>query len=159
MLLSNKIFSKRINYYNKSKVGVDALDQMARYRTCKSSSRRWPVAVFYNILDCACFNSFIIYSLITKTKLTRRQFLLELIKELCNSKDCMDSSAPRRVSTKTPSTSNPVKVQRSRKRRECQFTPCGNKSVLSCQNCGKVCCGKHTFEKVTIVTCKNCKKL
>ena len=130
---------------------------MARYHTCKSLSRRWPVAVFFNILDCACINSFIIYSLVTKTKLTRRQFLLELIKELYKSKDGIDSSALRRVSTETPSTSNPVEVQRSRKRRECQFTPCGNKSVSSYQKCGKVCCGKHTFKKVTIVTCKNCK--
>ena len=156
-----------MQYYNKSKVGVDVLDQMARYHTSKSSSRRWPVAVFFNIIDCACINSFIIYSFVIKTKLTRRQFLLELIKELCKSKDGIDSSALRRVSTETPSTSNPVEVQRSRKRRECQFTWCksvsscqncgNNKSVSSCRNCGKVCCGKHTFEKVTIVTCKNCK--
>ena len=152
-----KKLPETVQYYNKSKVGVDVLDQMARYHTCKSSSRQWPVAVFFNILDSACINSFIIYSLVTKTKLTRRQFLLELIKELCKSKDGIDSSALRRVSTETPSTSNPLEVQRSRKRRECQFTPCGNKSVSSCQNCGKVCCGKHTFEKVTIVTCKNCK--
>ena len=163
-----KKLPETVQYYNKSKVSVDVLDQMARYHTCKSLSRRWPVAVFFNILDFSIslinilfnildINSFIIYSLVTKTKLTRRQFLLELIKELCKSKDGIDSSALRRVSTETPSTSNPVEVQRSRKRRECQFTPCGNKSVSSCQNCGKVCCGKHTFEKVTIVTCKNCK--
>ena len=94
---------------------------MARYHTCKSSSRRWPVAVYFNILDCACINPFIIYSLVTKTKLARRQFLVELIKELCKSKDGEDSSAPCRVSTETPSTSNPVEVQRSRKRRECQL--------------------------------------
>ena len=130
---------------------------MARCHTCKSSSKRWSVAVFFDILDCACINSFIIYSLVTKTKLTRRQFLLELIKELLKSKDGMDSSAPRRVPTEIPSTSNPVEVQRRRKRRECQFTPCDNKSVSSWQNCVKVCCSKHTFEKVTFVTCKNCK--
>ena len=123
------------------------LDQMATYHTCKSLSRRWPVAVFSNTLDCARINSFIIYSLVTKTKLMRRQFLLELRKGLCWSKDGMVSSAPRRVLTETSSASNPVEVQRSRKRRECQFTPCGNKSISSCQNSAKVCCGRHTFEK------------
>ena len=41
-----KKLPETVQYYNKSKVGVDALDQMARYHTCKSSSRRWPVAVF-----------------------------------------------------------------------------------------------------------------
>ena len=122
-----KKLPETVQYYNKSKVGVDVLHQLARYHTFKSSSRRWPVAVSFNILDCACISSFIIYSFVTKTKLTRRQFLLELIKELCKSKDGMDSSAPHRVSTETPSTSNPVEVQRSRKRRECQFIPRGNK--------------------------------
>ena len=62
-------------YYNKSKVGVEALDQMARYHTCKSSSRRWPMAVFFNILDCACINSYIVYCSTTKVKLSARQFL------------------------------------------------------------------------------------
>ena len=113
-----KKLPETVQYYNKSMVGVDVLNQMARYHTCKSSSRRWPVAVFFNILDCASINSLIIYSLVTKTKLTRRQFLLELIKELCKSKVGMDSSALRRVPTETPSTSNPVEVQRSRKRRD-----------------------------------------
>ena len=152
-----KTLPETVLHYNKSKVSIDVLDQMARYHTSKGSIRRWPVAVLFSILDCAFINSSIIYFLVTKTKLTTRQFLLELIKELCKSKDGMDSSAPRRVSTETPSTSNPVEVQRSRKKRECQFTLCGNKSVSSCQNCGKVCCGKHSFEKVTFVTCKNCK--
>ena len=58
---------------------------------------------------------------------------------------------------KHPALQTLSEVQRSRKRRECQFTPCGNKSVSSWQNCVKVCCGRHTFEKMTIVTCKNVK--
>ena len=41
-----KKLPETIQYYNKSKVGVDVLDQMARYHTSKSSTRRWPVAVF-----------------------------------------------------------------------------------------------------------------
>ena len=81
-----KKLPETVQLYNKSKVGVDVPDQMARYHTCKSSSRRWPVAMFFNILDCACINSFIIYSLVTKIKLTRRQFLLELIKGFASQK-------------------------------------------------------------------------
>ena len=46
-----KKLPETVQYYKKSKVGVDVLNQMARYHTCKSSSRRWPVAVFFNILD------------------------------------------------------------------------------------------------------------
>ena len=80
--------------YNKSKVGVDVLDQMARYHTSKSSTKRWPVAVFFNILDCACINAYLIYCLTAKLKLSRRQFMLEPIKELCKTKDGVHSIPP-----------------------------------------------------------------
>ena len=89
-----KKLPETIQYYNKSKVGVDVLDQMARYHTCKSSTRRWPVAVFFNILDCACINAYIIYCLTKILKSSRRQFMLELIKELCKPKDGVGSINP-----------------------------------------------------------------
>ena len=154
-----KKLPETIQYYNKSKVGVDVLDQMARYHTGKSSTRRWPVAVFFNILDCACINAYIIYCLTTKLKLSRRQFMLELIKELCKPKDGVGSIPPSPavdhiVSIAWPRTSG--LAHQTRKRKECQFVACRNKSSSFCQNCGKVCCGKHTSEKVTIVKCKNC---
>ena len=81
-----KKLPETVQYYNKSKVGVDVLNQMARYHTCK---RRWPVAGD-GLLQC---------------------FSISLIEQ----------------------------------------------SVSSWQSCVKVCCSKHTFEKVTFVTCKNCK--
>ena len=81
-----KKLPETIQYCNKSKVGVDVLDQVARYHTSKSSTRRWPVAVFFNILDCACINAYIIYCLTTKLKLSRRQFMLELIKRTLQTK-------------------------------------------------------------------------
>ena len=156
-----KKLPETIQYYNKSEVGVDVLDQMARYHTSKSSTKRWPVAVFFNILDCACINAYIIYCLTTKLKLSRRQFILELIKELCKPKDGVGSIPP------SPAVDHIVSValtgtsglaHQARKRKECQFVARRNKSSSFCQNCGKVCCGKHTSEKVpvTIVKCKNC---
>ena len=134
------------------------LDQTARYHTSKSSTRRWLVVVFFNILDCACINAYIIYCLTTKLKLSRRQFMLELIKEHCKPKDGVGSisSSPavdHIVSIVVPGTSG--LAHQARKRKECQFVACRNKSSSLCQNCGKVCCCKHTSEKVAIVKCKN----
>ena len=154
-----KKLPETIQYYNKSKVGVDVLDQMARYHTSKSSTRRWPVAVFFNILVCACINAYIIYGLTTKLKLSRRQFMLELKKELYKPKNEVGSIPPSPavdhiVSISLPGTSG--LAPQARKRKKCQFVACRNKSSSFCQNCGKVCCGKHTSEKVTIVKCKNC---
>ena len=70
------------NYQKQSKVGVHVLDQMARYHTCKSVTRRWPVAVVFSIIDCASINAYIIYSEVIGQSLTRREFLLQLIKEM-----------------------------------------------------------------------------
>ena len=50
-----------ILFYNASKVGVDCFDQMARLYTTRSASRRWPVAVWGNILDIAAINSYVLY--------------------------------------------------------------------------------------------------
>ena len=115
-----KKLPETIEYYNKSKVGVDVLDQMVRYHTSKSSTRRWPVAVFFNILDCACINACIIYCLTTKLKLSRRQFMLELIKELSKPKDGVGSipSSPavdHIVSIALPETSGLAGQARKRK--------------------------------------------
>ena len=154
-----KKLPETIQYYNESKVGVDVMDQMARYHTSKSSTRRLPVAVFFNILDCACINAYIIYCLTTKLKSSRKQFMLKLIKELCKPKDGVGSIFP------SPAVDHIISIALTRtsglahqawKRIECQFVACRNKSSSFCQNCGKVCCDKHTSEKVTILKCKNC---
>ena len=85
--------------------------------------------------------------------------MLELIKELCKPKNGVGSIPPSPavdhiVSIALPGTSG--LAHQARKRKECQFVACRNKSSSLCQNCGKVRCGKHTSEKVTIVKCKNC---
>ena len=73
-----------ILFYNETKGGVDTVDQMIdTYRT-KAASRRWPMVVFYTIVDVAALNAMVIlkhtnnvYFLQPKRK-HRRQFLLDL---------------------------------------------------------------------------------
>ena len=50
-----------IHFYDKNKVGVDVFDQMARQYTTHSASRRWPLAVWTNVLDIAALNAWIIF--------------------------------------------------------------------------------------------------
>ena len=47
--------------YNANKVGIDCFDQMARLYTTRSTSQRWPLAVWGNILDIAAINSYSLY--------------------------------------------------------------------------------------------------
>ena len=63
------------------------MDRMVRKYTCKRMTRRWPVALFYNMIDVSAVNGFIVWlelngespSISVKK---RRNFLLELGKEL-----------------------------------------------------------------------------
>lgn len=47
--------------YNATKGGVDTADQMLRLYTTKRMTRRWPMVVFYNMIDISALNSFIIW--------------------------------------------------------------------------------------------------
>ena len=52
-----------VEFYNKTKVAVDTLDQKVRYSTTYRKTSRWPLAVFYNILDLSAYNEFVLYKL------------------------------------------------------------------------------------------------
>src|SRR5699024_10022147 len=46
---------------NSTMDGVDTVDQMLSHFTCKRSSGRWPMAVFYDIVDMAALNAYAIH--------------------------------------------------------------------------------------------------
>ena len=71
-------------YYNHTKSDADNIDQMARLYNTKVTSRRWPLQVFYYILDFSAINAKIFYNETNGTKLSRRKFIIELIQELTN---------------------------------------------------------------------------
>nr|CAI5847272.1 unnamed protein product [Callosobruchus analis] len=49
-------------FYNKTKGGVDAFDQMCGSRSCSRKTRRWPLCILYGMLNMACINSWIIFN-------------------------------------------------------------------------------------------------
>ncbi|KAK9680162.1 Transposase IS4 [Popillia japonica] len=78
-------FPETVKFYNEIKFGVEVLDQMARQYSPKSASRRWPPHVFFNILDMAAINAWILYKEVTGTKISRHDLLFELAEELMES--------------------------------------------------------------------------
>ena len=58
---SEKKKLEKMKFYKKSKCGIDVADQMARQYSVEADTRRWPVAVFYNILDLSGINAFVFY--------------------------------------------------------------------------------------------------
>ena len=52
-----------IEFYNQTKVGVDALDQNVRHYSTYQKTKHWPQAIFYNIPDIAGYNAFVLFKL------------------------------------------------------------------------------------------------
>lgn len=50
-----------IRFYNKTKGGVDTFDYMCHSFSCKRKTRRWPMVVFYNMLDSSAIAAFVMY--------------------------------------------------------------------------------------------------
>jgi len=47
--------------YNEMKARVDTMDQMTRTYSCRRKTRRWPLVVFYNILDISAINAHVVW--------------------------------------------------------------------------------------------------
>ena len=109
-----------VEFYNKTKCDVDVADQMARQYSVKAGTRRWPVAVFYNILDLAGVNVFVLYKKRTGDKVSRRDFLYKLAIEL--REDCIVERLTGNASIARPhSPSTALKKSEAEKREQCQI--------------------------------------
>lgn len=68
--------------YNNSKGGVDEIDKKCSIYSSSRKTRRWPMAIFYRILDLAGTNAFVLYQNCPGARLRRGDFLLSLAREL-----------------------------------------------------------------------------
>ncbi|KAL7841157.1 hypothetical protein SRHO_G00248480 [Serrasalmus rhombeus] len=73
-----------VTQYNNTKCGVDVMDQMREY-SVRAGTWRWPIAVFYNMIDMAALNAHVLYQACTGVQERRVDFLVELAKELGDS--------------------------------------------------------------------------
>ena len=138
-----------IHFWNKNKVGIDVFDQMARKYTTHTSSRRWPPAVWTNILDIAALNPWIVYKKAYGRKISRPKFILQLIEGL------RGAYVAQKVTQKN--TVELASVQRpSGKRRKCAGKKCNNSRVSICQHCRKPTCRKCGNGDWKPTECKKC---
>ena len=50
-------------FCNKTKAGVDVLDQKVRHYSICCNTYCWPLVVFYNILDISAYNAYVLYQM------------------------------------------------------------------------------------------------
>lgn len=145
-------FGKRkpnvILFYNKNKCGVDVVDNMLKMYSSRCASRRWPMAVWQNVLDIAVLNAWICYQELLNVPIKRIQFIMQLVEELCTNK----FQSIQRISLPSP-------TYRCRKRQKCTNVGCRNRTNSICRFCQKHFCGPCSAEssmKVTLIVCKQC---
>ncbi|XP_065658110.1 piggyBac transposable element-derived protein 4-like [Hydra vulgaris] len=140
-----------ILYYNANKCGVDMLDSMCRQMSTKSGCRRWPLAVFFNILDLTGVNAWIIFKKVTQQKISRRKFLYTLSEQLREANITHRKSLVAANSNTTTATNSSTQLST---RLRCQIkTNCKrNLTSIVCESCKKPVCGKCMSN-----ICKYCK--
>lgn len=50
-----------VTFYNMTKVGVDLLDQLCQKNDVARNSRRWPMVLFYNLVNISAINALCVY--------------------------------------------------------------------------------------------------
>lgn len=72
-----------ISYYNRTKGDVDALEENCSMYCTGRRTRRWPMAIFFHLLDISSVNSFVLYnSFKNNTILSRSDYMKRLAFEL-----------------------------------------------------------------------------
>ena len=132
-------------FYNKTKAGLDVIDQMTRKYFVKAASRRWPIHVFYNVIDLALINSWILFRDICKSSVSRRKFAQRVVDELAGTTPNAGKNA---VALRNPLETNEPP---EKKRKTYAILKCRNRTMNSCNTCRSTVCGK-----CAIKICPNC---
>lgn len=148
-----------ITFYNHTKIGVDLVDQLCQKNNVARNTRRWPMVVFYNLLNVAAINAFCIYKanqVDARNKLKRTDFLKNIAWEMVKPQIQQRSRTPqlpRELSRRallllgeTP----PVLEQEDRHSARGRCFYCGrarDKTTRKwCASCNKWACNEHLKE-------------
>lgn len=154
-----------ITFYNLTKGAVDVVDRMKSEYSVSRVSNRWPLTVFFSLLNIGGINSQLIYYSNTNNKITRRAYLTELAKQLTKPHmlrraQIQNLSVSLRQKIHTildirPERPAPPEGIRQRKPR-CSFCPSKKNRYTSrsCMTCSKPICQEHTTEMT--FTCQDC---
>ncbi|KAK3892600.1 hypothetical protein Pcinc_003576 [Petrolisthes cinctipes] len=154
--------------YNVSKGGVDTFDQMAATYSCNRKTRRWPLCIFYGLLNAGGINAWIILSHnlenMRKPSMKRRNFLTELAVSLVKpwAKQRLSLHIPRPLAGLICTTFNLqqeeqqhqdgqrdgalLKNSKFNPLHRCKSCPRGDKrSRYICKGCRRSICGGHLY--------------
>ncbi|KAJ4427179.1 hypothetical protein ANN_24795 [Periplaneta americana] len=168
-------------YYNDTKGGVDTMDQMVRKYSTKRTTRRWPVSIFYTLLDIAALNGYTIFILNfphwnKKKPNQRRLYLQELglklitpyiekrARNVTGLQKCVISAMEGILKRKIKQTSGAKEVHGGKGRCHLCTRDCRSKidkynkvskTTIICSVCKRYTCGKHSKKSVVCSICED----
>lgn len=150
-----------ISFYNMTKGGVDTVDEMAGTYTVARNCRRWPLRIFYTLLDTGGINSQIVYKFNTNNyTLQRRLFLEELGRALIKPTIEVRKNNPHlpkllrmKILDILGEPAEPTPQRPIGGKGRCQMCPRSKdrKTKYSCERCGLFICLDHVRS-----FCQNC---
>ncbi|XP_058645114.1 piggyBac transposable element-derived protein 4-like isoform X1 [Onychostoma macrolepis] len=157
--------------YNHTKGGVDNLDKLVATYTCQRKTSRWPMVIFFNMLDVSAYNAFVLWMEINHSwnkgkKYRRRLFLEELGKALVAPLMKRRENVPRTPASKSlvkkaqasslPAEDAYLSPVTPAKRKRCEVCDRkkDTKTSLTCSECNIYICGSHA---VITAHCQACK--
>lgn len=155
-----------ITYYNQTKSGVDLVDQMCATFNVQRNTRRWPLVVFFSMLNISGINSQVVLAgngiAIEKRRTFLKQLSKDLVDEHLNRRATKNRGIPFNLKQKLQKLKPTQDLQEeghsattsSNKRKTCGICVEIKKRRYSkyfCKSCAKFLCLEHA-----IIVCDNC---
>ncbi|KRY41009.1 PiggyBac transposable element-derived protein 4 [Trichinella spiralis] len=140
-------------FYNKTKSGVDRADQLAQCYNTARKSQRWPLAIFFHLLNVSVINACVIHQHNSGESGKRKNFIkniaFELLQPYLRSRlDCKSLTEKLRLQIDAhlpgPSTTQDTGIEIKKKR--CKFCPRkeDRKTKTVCSECASHICSFHS---------------
>ncbi|XP_066248793.1 piggyBac transposable element-derived protein 4-like [Euwallacea similis] len=71
-----------MSYYNATKSGVDTVDQLCAIYNCARNTRRWPMVIFFSLMNIAAINGMVVFVGNKNALANRREYLKTLVHSL-----------------------------------------------------------------------------
>lgn len=144
-----------VTFYNETKNGVDGVDRMKTQYTVARVSLRWPLRLFYSLLDIGAINAQVILHCNTEKTILRRDFLKKLALELTKEhmtiratsnglKNDLRMQLKRKLNM--PVENANLQPAHNKERIKCGFCPRKKNRLTTtrCIKCVVPICGEHT---------------
>ena len=157
-----------ITFYNSTKGGVDVVDMMMDKYSISRNSRRWPLTVFFALLNISCVSPYVLYVHNPQNKLKRRKFIkkvsLVLLQNILRRR-LQNMHLPKshragisrmlpKTTVATPSKSSQPSQTKAKRFEFCPRSK--DRKVKSvCSTYKKHVCSDHSKMTVTCTKCKN----